>query len=404
MQTAAPGLPRAEQALQLLLPAAAWACYAPLGLKYAAWLAAVALAAATLHRRRSWAAAAQLPGAAALLGLFAWMALSALWSPAPWPRIGTHLWMYGLPLGALVLATACPRDAARRALAHFVAASALVGLLSMLHAWGALPDAALWHSMFFAEGNQRIVTSVLLALGAALAAWMAAGSGRPAHRAWWLAAGALAAAGLATQDRRTGILLLPVLLCAWALLAPRRWAARSVLATLVALGALGVWSTSDSVRARFAEGVAELRGYVPGDDVATSWGQRLRMVELTAGMVHEHPLVGHGLGSWPLLWKHRVTAGTLLAGNTTPHNEYLLVAVQSGLPGGLLLVAWLGLSIAASVRSGGPGVPALMVWLALALSGLVHAVLRDAKFALPLLLLAATAAALHRPASKTLRY
>jgi len=386
----------------MLLPVAAWATYAPLGLKYLTWLLVVAMAAASLHQQRRWSSLWQQPGTQVLLAFLALMTLSALWSRATGPRIGTHLWMYSLPLGAALLACACPPAAARRALQHFVAASACVGLLTLLQAWGALPASALWDSTVAATGNQRIVTSVLLAIGAAVAGCLAAGANGWRRQLPWLAAAAVVAAGLASQDRRTGMLLLPVLLLALAWAMPRAWATKGAMAALVVLAAAGGWTASDTVRARFAEGLGELSSYTQTDAVATSWGQRLRMLELTATMVRERPLTGHGLGSWQPLWDERITPGTLLAENSTPHNEYLLVAVQAGVPAALLLLAWLLRMMGAAARAGRHGAPALMLWLTLALAALAHAVLRDAKFALPLLLLAATATALCRPATRPL--
>ena len=396
MATAVPGPGSAHRALCALLPLATWAAYAPVGLRYLTWLPAVALAAVTLQQQRRWPAVWRQPGTAVLLGFLAVMAVSALWSRASWPRIGTHLWMYSLPLGATLLACACPPAAARRALQHFVVASACVGMVSLLQGWRALPDWVGWSSTVTATGNQRIVTSVLLALGTALAAWMAAGAGSTRARALWLAAAALASAGLASQDRRTGMLLLPVLLCVLVWVAPLRWLTKGALVALVLLASLGVWAGSDAVRARFAEGINELSTYTPSDAVATSWGQRARMLGVTAEMVRERPLTGHGLGSWQTLWGERTTPGTLLADNSTPHNEYLLVAVQAGVPAALLLLAWLLSMMGVSARAGSRGAPALMLWLTMALAALAHAVLRDAKFALPLLLLAGLATALSR--------
>jgi hypothetical protein len=101
----------------------------------------------------------------------------------------------------------------------------------------------------------------------------------------------------------------------------------------------------------------------------------------------ERPLTGHGLGSWPQWWRQNTQSGTLLNAHTTPHNEYLLAAAQAGVPAALLLLAWLLANLWASAAAG--AVPALMVWTTLLTTACTHAVLRDAKLALPLLLLAA---------------
>ncbi len=375
--------------------------YAPLGFNYLAWVTCVGLAVCQLQRDREWPLLRALPALSNLVALFAWLALTALWSPAGWSRIGTHLWMYALPLLICPLIAACPPFAARRALMHFVVASAVVGALCALHATGRLPPSALWARAVDAEGNQRIVTSILLAIGAALGAWFATQSDAPTSRAWWLLAAGLAALGLASQDRRTGMLALPLMLVAWAICAKGRTGLRLSLVLLVAAGSVAVLSNSDGVRARFAEGVAEFQAYRSSDEVATSWGQRLRMIERTAEMVAERPVLGHGLGSWRDLWRQRVSAGTALAEHSTPHNEYLLLAVQGGLPAALLLLAWLALLVIESARAGPPGRPALMVWLTLAVAGLFNVVLRDAKFALPLLLLAGLATSLLRDGRST---
>jgi len=110
--------------------------------------------------------------------------------------------------------------------------------------------------------------------------------------------------------------------------------------------------------------------------------------------VRERPWLGHGVGSWETLWQARTRSGTMLAANRTPHNEYLLLAQQVGLPGAALLLALLVACARAALRSGPAGLPMLMVWLAIGWAGLFNAVLRDAKFALPLLLLAGLTAAL----------
>jgi O-antigen ligase len=168
------------------------------------------------------------------------------------------------------------------------------------------------------------------------------------------------------------------------------------MALAVVLAAALAWQAADGVRARFAEGLKEVRQYAADDHVATSWGQRLRMWQLTGTMVTERPLAGHGVASWLGLWQQRVTPGTALAANTTPHNEYLLLAQQGG---AVALALWLWLLLAGlrhALQAGAAGVPALMAWTALAWTGLFNAVLRDAKFALPLLLLAALAIATTR--------
>lgn len=390
----------AQQALGGLAPLAAWAVYAPIAVKYTALLLLTAASMAVIASRpqgwRSLLRSAEFVLPAALL---TWLAVTTLWTPAAWRLVLSHAWSYTLPLGAVIIAAACAPQAARRALAHFVGASALVGALWALHAFNLLPASRLWDSTVTAVGNQRIAASVLMALAVVFAAWFAGRRGTPAStRAAYALAAALALAGLLSQDRRTGMVLLPLLLVAWACAAPRALWQRLVLATAVAACAAGVWVGSDNVRARFAEGSRELAAYRDDAEVKTSWGQRVRMLQLTTDIVREAPLAGHGVGSWVPLWQARTPPGTMLWENTTPHNEYLLVATQGGVAAALLLAAWFGVMMARALRAGSLGLPAMLLWLTVAVTALANATVRDTKLAIPLLLLAGLGGALQRGA------
>ena len=395
MTTTAP-VPTSERWLGAWLVMAAWASYAPLGSKHVAMTASALCAVWVLVRRRDGPTRPPLDGLLPGLALLLWLALTALWSPAPWRSAGSHLWQYGQLLLVPLIAAACPPQQALRALRHFVLASTVVALLFALGRLAVLPESTLaWHTTLQAEGNQRIATSILLSLGACLALWLGLGE-RGAARWTWCTAAVACALAVALQDRRTGMLLLPTVLLVWGLVRqPGGWR-RIGIAAAIAFAGLAAWQVSDGVRARFAEGAMELRQYSGDDTVATSWGQRLRMWELTGAMVAERPWTGHGVASWRGLWQQRVTPGTALAEHSTPHNEYLLLAQQGGV---IALGLWLWLLLSALRRAAAaeaPGVPALMAWTALAWVGLFNAVLRDAKFALPLLLLAALATAWAR--------
>ena len=104
---------------------------------------------------------------------------------------------------------------------HFALASGCVGGLWWVYTRGGLPESLLWHSTFSATGNQRIVVSVLLALGAALACCLLPRQTSRVHQGLLALAAVLATVGLAAQDRRSGMLLLPLLFLVWALALPR---------------------------------------------------------------------------------------------------------------------------------------------------------------------------------------
>lgn len=360
--------------------AAAWCLYLPLGVQYLVFLTGT-LAALVAARpgAAAWPTIARDPVVATLALGWLWLALSALWSPAPLGQRAAVLWHAALPLAMVALAAWLPPHAARQALRHAVIVSVAVAVLLPL----GLGDRI--------TGNQRIVYSLLLALAAACAVLEALEARRPWARAAWAAASLACAAGIAMQDRRSGMLVLPLLLLALAVLRQRSATRRAALALAVAAAAGLAWSLSPPLQSRFAEGLAEMRAYRSEGDVDTSMGMRLRMAEVTLAMAGERPWFGHGAGSWPGLWRERVQGGELLEAHVTPHNEYLLVLQQGGVLGLALFVAALGALLRAAWRRGPAGHAVLLVVLAFTVSAVFNAALRDAKLALPLMLLGALA-------------
>lgn len=366
---------------------AAWALYLPLGWQYLFFLAGGALALAQLTRGRQLSALPRQPLFLLVLVFWGWMLLSAAWSSATPDEVGAHLWHYALPLLMAPLALVMQPHDARQALRHFVAASAVVALLLPL----LLSDRI--------TGNQRIEYSLLLALAAAFALIEGFAPALRRHaRAPWLGCAAICIAGVALQDRRTGMLVLPLLLMAWVLARQRHWGRRLLLLALLGLAVLLAWQGSPMVRERFAQGVAELQQYRSQGPVETSLGMRLRMLESSGEMVRERPWFGHGVGAWRGLWERQGHRGELLQAHTTPHNEYLLIAVQGGAVALLLfLVALAGHGVAAWRSAGKGHVQALLVWVGFAFAALFNVALRDAKLALPLLMLGVLAWAAARP-------
>jgi hypothetical protein len=343
--------------------------------------------------------------------LTAWLGLTALWSPASAWRSFAHGWHYALALLVPVLAHALAPEIARSMLKRFVHASGfagalLVGWLMLSGALGTPPwDAAGWPVVGVGPtGNGLIVLSLLLALGAGLGLHQTLQAAGWNRERWMVAASTLAStAGLLVQDRRSGLVVLPLLL-AVALLssagsqASARTRTRMFLfVSLLTIGVVIAIASSDRLAHRFGDIVRDVASYAPQGNVETSVGMRLRMIQVTADLVSERPLTGHGIGSWELLWPQRADGEALLRAHNTPHNEYLLVAAQGGLPALLLFCLWIGAGSRMAYRSGIAGAPALMVWTTLAVSAMFNATLRDARLALPLLLLAAATYAAARP-------
>ncbi|MFO1326897.1 MAG: O-antigen ligase family protein [Rubrivivax sp.] len=375
---------------------AGWSAYSTLSIMYVAFGVALLASGWALTRAGRWREVAAEPGARPLALLWLWLAVSALWSPAARSDMVPHLWSITL-LGAVpLMALALPPAAARLGLKHFVWASAAAAALIVLARLGVLPRWPVWQRVVDGEGNQRIAVSMWLALGAAFAVHRASLPGAMRQRLTSLALAVLCLCGEASQDRRSGMLMLLALLVLWIWWQQPTALRRAGVLLVLALAGWGLWTVADGVRARFAEGVHELRTLQPADTVSTSWGQRAYMLQISARLVAERPLIGHGLGSWPTLWERHTPPGSALRAHSTPHNEYLLLAVQGGVPAALLwLAVWVS-RLRACWRAGAAALPAAQVWLTLALGSLFNAILRDAKFELTLLLLAALATAATR--------
>jgi O-antigen ligase len=388
--------------LPLLALACAWAAFMPIGGKYVGYISCGLAALVALQRSGDLPRLSQWPGFQAAAAFYCFALLSVLWSSGGLREIAGQLGLYSLLLLAPVIAAGCPPAFARRVLRHFAAASAVVGGAIALDRHGLLPDSLLWHSTVHAEGNQRIVTSLVLALGASIALVEALRSTAGGRGRWtWVAVAALAVLGLALQDRRTGMVALPVLLAVLGLAHQRqRHPGRAlVLLALVAGLSIAAWQWAPGVRGRIDEGVREMLTYQSTDAAATSWGMRLRLAEHTLDMARAAPIAGNGVGSWLVEWRRRVQPGLLISIHTTPHNEYLLVLSQLGAIG-IGLLGWLLLGhLWRAWQAGDAGLAALVAWTAITWTGLFNVVLRDAKFALPLLLVAGLAGAVQREAS-----
>jgi hypothetical protein len=394
---------RPALAASLLAVACAWATFLPIGGKYLGYLGCGLAALVALHRAGTLHQLLRHPGFQAAAAFWSFALLSALWSSGSMRDIAGQLGLYSLLLLVPVIASGCPPAFARRALRHFALASAVVGLAIALDRHGWLPGSLLWHSTVEAEGNQRIVTSLVLALGSAIALAEALRSNEDMRQRWvWVAVAALAVLGLALQDRRTGMVALPVLLAVLGLAHQRRRHLGRALALLALVAGLSIaaWQWVPGVRGRINEGVQEMLAYRSTDAAATSWGMRLRLAEHSLDMARAAPIAGNGVGSWLVEWRRRVQPGLLISIHTTPHNEYLLVLSQLGAIG-IVLLGWLLMGhLWRAWRAGDAGLAALVAWTAITWTGLFNVVLRDAKFGLPLLLVAGLAGAVQREASR----
>jgi O-antigen ligase len=99
------------------------------------------------------------------------------------------------------------------------------------------------------------------------------------------------------------------------------------------------------------------------ENAASSTALRIEFWKKSAGFIAAAPLIGHGTGSMPELFR-RAAAGESGASAVTsvnPHNQFFAVAVQLGLLGGAILIA-MWVAHLALFRGGG-----LIAWIGLAI-------------------------------------
>lgn len=158
---------------------------------------------------------------------------------------------------------------------------------------------------------------------------------------------------------RTALLTVPVLLLLFTAKFFRWKGICAVTAAAVVLAGL-VWTSSDYLRSRLGNLSNEVTIYQTTDK-RTSAGERIEFWRKSAGFVAEAPVLGHGTGAMRSLFARVASSGDGASSliSTNPHNQFLAVAVQVGLLGGILLIA-MWASHAMLFRGGG-----LAAWIGL---------------------------------------
>jgi len=337
-----------------------------------------------------------------LVALVAWQ-LVVLAIGGHYAETGVNLW-HGLrvPLTVL-LALALTREEAQWALRGFLAIVAVnvayiavfYGLIVLAGITPPVPP-GLFRSVIFLVGNKSINNALLFTLLGACAA--AVGLVLLArHRAY----AALAAFGVTAVTlviinfnlvSRTSLL---ALLAVLPLICVHQWRRqwRTLVAALVLGGAvLGVaaWKAPQGIEQRLALGMQEIEAAKAGAVSEGSWVVRYYMYTETARMIAERPLAGWGIGAWNSEWRKR--GPPLLADYNMPHNDYLWMGSQTGLPGALALLAM----VLAGVWQGWKrpdltGRLAFASMLVLLIATCANSALRDAQIGLSLLWIAMVA-------------
>jgi O-antigen ligase len=137
---------------------------------------------------------------------------------------------------------------------------------------------------------------------------------------------------------RTALLSVPVLLI---LLALRQFRWKGLLTVMLgtAIFTGAMWTSSDYLRGRIGNLASEIERY-HADGSRSSAGERLEFWKKSVGFITEAPVFGHGTGATRVLFARAASGeGVSALVSTNPHNQFLAVAVQVGLAGGVLLMA-----------------------------------------------------------------
>ena len=312
---------------------------------------------------------------------------------------------HGLRIAVTILmALALTRVEAVWALRGFVLTAFVnMALIAMYHTVG-LPILEPWGAVLVVLGNKSISNALLFTiLGASAAIY---GIAQLTQRRLWRAvlafATALAALAIITLSlpSRTSQL---ALLLALSVACLHQWRGRlKVLLPALALGALvvvGILQTP-AVQQRFELGLSEIAIAQTGTVSEGSWVVRYYMYRDTALMIIDKPLTGWGIGGWTAQWHSR--GPELLASYNMPHNDFLWMGAQAGLPGVLSLLAILLTSVwTAWRRPDMAGSLALAAAIVTLVATGLNSALRDAQIGLSLLWVAMLYLRLTQEAQET---
>jgi len=318
----------------------------------------------------------------------AWTLIVLAFEPH-YPQTGSNLG-HGLRIAATVLmALALTEDEAIWALRGFW----IIGLVNIvmigLYYSVGFPMLEPWRGVLILVGNKSISNALLFTIMAATAVVFGLKSLMEHRPLRALPALALVLAVIAiitlTLPSRTSLL---ALLIASAAACVHKWRRQlKVLAVAMVIGgamvAAGVWN-SPGVQQKFELGVQELEAAQAGSVSEGSWVVRYYMYRDTARMIIDRPLTGWGIGGWTEQWHLR--GPKLLADYNMPHNDFLWMGSQAGVPGSLSLLAIVLTAIwLAWRRDDVAGRYAFVATLILLVATSLNSALRDAQIGLSIL-------------------
>ncbi|MDT4836770.1 O-Antigen ligase [compost metagenome] len=241
-------------------------------------------------------------------------------------------------------------------------------------------------------GNKSISNALLFSIVAASAAVYGL-SQITGHRPWRalaafalvLGLGAVVALPLTSRTSVLALLLVIPVVCL------HQWKNHlKALSAALILGAVVIGASLyqlPQLQQKVETGIEELEKAQTGAVFHGSWIIRYYMYRDTGAMIADQPVAGWGIGGWTDQWHKRGPA--LFADSNMPHNDFLWVGAQSGIPGILSLLAIMLVAVwQAWRRPDIAGRYALAATLIALIASSVNSAMRDAQIGLAVLWIA----------------
>lgn len=375
---------------QTILPVLCFLLFFPPGILYTGIIVFLLSVLASGDLRGKWQTAKASPLFWPVVVMFGTSCLLAVFTDRSADKFWSGLAHYQIYFFLLLFISIGPGAWQPRAAKVFLAGALVASTLFYLNLLHLLPRGELLASYIVYNGNKSILLGILLAIaGGGLFHEMIEHADR--QRLIWQIPSFLyiSVALLFLAQTRTGSLIF-VVLCALVLLKQIAvsWRRSFGILTVLAVMMAASWQLSPALQARATQTIDDIQAFSEGKETSGD-GVRLEMYGLTAQMVAEKPLIGHGIGAWLPLYQQRA-AGMATGTMTTPHNDYLLYAAEIGLIGlAILLWTWITQLVVARKVGGVHGMWLTMLTVTLIIGGMFNAILRDSVFGMAFMVLLA---------------
>jgi O-antigen ligase len=307
-----------------------------------------------------------------------------------YPETGSNLF-HGIRIGlTMLMAMALTREEAIWALRGFLLVAALnILLIVVFYAVGGFNIWSPLRAVVMEVGNKSISNALLFSVVASTAAvWGIAqiAAHRPLRAipafVLMLGLGLVVALPLTSRTSVLALLLVIPVVCIHQWRNHLKMLVGALVLGTVVLGA-GLYQLPQ-LQHKVEVGVQEIEEAQAGAVFKGSWAIRYYMYRDTGLMIADRPFTGWGIGGWTDQWHKRGPA--LLADSNMPHNDFLWVGAQGGLPALLsLLIIMVAAVWQAWKRPDIAGRYALAATLIALIASSVNSAMRDAQIGLALL-------------------